>query len=169
MDFGTNPTACHQVVAGVRKVFHKCLLAKLTPNVTDIRQVAQAASDGGADAISAINTLLGMSVDWRKRRPMLGNIMGGLSGPAIKPIALRCVYQIASAVDIPVVGIGGISTIDDVMEFLVTGATAVQVGTASFYRPTACMEILDQLPAAVSSLGASAVSEVIGTMRTSAQ
>ena len=165
VDFGTNPAACRDVVACVRNVFPKPILAKLTPNVTDIRQVAQAAEDGGADAISAINTVLGMSINWRTRRPMLGNVMGGLSGPAIKPIALRCVYQVASVVQIPVVGIGGIANIDDVMEFLLAGATAVQVGTASFYRPTACTQMIDELPAALASLGASTVSDVVGAMK----
>ena len=99
------------------------ILAKLTPNVTRIAEIAQAAAEGGADAISLINTVLGMAVDWRRRRPMLGNVLGGLSGPAIKPIALRCVYQVARAVDTPLIGIGGIATIDDVLEFLVAGAT----------------------------------------------
>lgn len=164
VDLGTNPTACHEVVACVRRVFSRPILAKLTPNVTDIRQVAKAAEDAGADAICAINTVLGMSVNWRKRQPLLGNVMGGLSGPAIKPIALRCVYQVASAVAIPVIGIGGIATVDDVMEFLVTGATAVQIGTASFYRPAASMQVLDELPAAVTRLGASAVVDIVGTL-----
>ena len=100
------------------------------------RGIAKAAEAGGADALSLINTCLGMAVDWRRRRPMLGNVLGGLSGPAIKPIALRIVYQAAKAVKIPLVGIGGIATVDDVMEFLVTGATAVQIGTANFYNPT---------------------------------
>ncbi len=111
-----------------------------------------------------INTCLGMAVDWRRRRPLLGNVMGGLSGPAIKPIALRAVYQVARAVQIPVVGIGGIATIDDVMEFLVAGATAVQIGTANFYNPTVTMTILDELPAAVEQLGAGRVADVVGTL-----
>ncbi len=122
------------------------IIAKLTPNVTDIAQIARAAEAGGADAISLINTCLGMAIDWRRRRPLLGNVMGGLSGPAIKPIALRCVYQVAQAVKTPLIGIGGIATIDDVMEFLVAGATAVQIGTANFYNPTVSMKILDALP-----------------------
>src|SRR5262249_39601700 len=141
------------------------IIAKLTPNVTDIAAIARAAADGGADAISAINTLLGMAVDWRKHRPLLGNVMGGLSGPAIKPIALRCVHQIAQAVKTPVIGIGGIATIDDVMEFLVAGASAVQIGTANFYNPQAMMQILDALPAALNHIGASSVREAIGTLR----
>ena len=141
------------------------ILAKLTPNVTDIAAIARAAADGGADAISVINTCLGMAVDWRRRWPLLGDGMGGLSGPAIKPIALRAVYQVARAVDIPVVGIGGIATIDDVMEFLVAGGTAVQIGTANFYNPTASMTILDRLPAALSELGAARVADVVGTLQ----
>lgn len=166
-DFGANAAKCELVVSGVRR---RCpslpLLAKLTPNVADIAGIAGAAEAGGADAISVINTCQGMAVDWRKRRPLLGNVIGGLSGPAIKPIALRCVYQVAQKVRIPVVGIGGIATIDDVMEFLVAGATAVQIGTANFYHPTATMQILDALPAAVSSLGAGSVREVVGTLQT---
>jgi dihydroorotate dehydrogenase (NAD+) catalytic subunit len=113
-----------------------------------------------------INTCLGMAVDWRRRRPMLGNIVGGLSGPAIKPIALRAVYQVARAVKIPVVGIGGIATLNDVMEFLVTGATAVQIGTANFYNPGVTMTILDELPAALAQLGARRVTDVVGTLQT---
>ena len=104
--------------------------------MTDITEIARAAEAGGADALSLVNTCLGMAIDWRRRRPMLGNVLGGLSGPAIKPIALRIVYQVARAVKTPLVGIGGIATIDDVMEFLVAGATAIQIGTANFYNPT---------------------------------
>jgi dihydroorotate dehydrogenase (NAD+) catalytic subunit len=106
-----------------------------------------------------------MAVDWRRRRPMLGNVMGGLSGPAIKPIALRAVYQVARAVSTPVVGVGGIANIDDVMEFLVTGASAIQIGTANFYRPTASMTVLDALPAALGELGATSIREAVGALR----
>jgi dihydroorotate dehydrogenase (NAD+) catalytic subunit len=169
VDFGTNPAACERTVAAVRQRCRLPLLAKLTPNVADIRATAQAAANGGADAVSAINTLLGMAVDWRGRKPMLGNTMGGLSGPAIKPVALRCVYQIASAVDIPVIGVGGIANLDDAMEFLIAGATAVQIGTANFYDPCASIKILDKLPAAVEALGATAVRDVVGTIGRSAQ
>jgi dihydroorotate dehydrogenase (NAD+) catalytic subunit len=109
---------------------------------------------------------LGLAVDWRRRRPVLGNVLGGLSGPAIKPIALRIVYQVARAVKIPLMGIGGIASIDDVMEFLVTGATAVQIGTANFYNPTVSMQLLDALPAALAELGAKSVAEVVGTLAT---
>ena len=139
------------------------LFVKLTPNVSDITVIAKAAQNGGADAVCLINTVLGMAIDWKNRRPRLGNRMGGLSGPAIKPIALRMVYQVAHAVTIPVIGIGGIETIDDAMEFLVAGATAIEVGTANFYRPTATMEIVDALPAALDVLGANSVKEIIGS------
>jgi dihydroorotate dehydrogenase (NAD+) catalytic subunit len=164
VDFGIDPRACEQVVSGVRSRCSHPVLAKLTPNVTDIAAIARAAEAGGADAISLINTCLGMAVDWRRRRPRLGAGMGGLSGPAIRPIALRAVYQVAQAVKIPVVGIGGIASIDDCMEFLVAGATAVQIGTANFYRPTVSIEILNALPAALAELGATRVADVVGTL-----
>ena len=164
VDFGTDEAQCRRVVAGARAACTLPILAKLTPNVTSISRIAKAAADGGADAISAINTCLGMAVDWRKRRTLLGGGMGGLSGPAIKPIALRCVYEVAQAVDIPVVGIGGIATVDDVMEFLVCGASAVQIGTANFYHPTATMIILDRLPAAIAELGAASLGQIVGTL-----
>jgi len=163
-DFGADPALCEQVVASVRRSCSYPILAKLTPNVTNVAEIARAAEAAGADALSLINTCLGMAVDWRRRRPVLGNVLGGLSGPAIKPIALRIVYQVARAVKIPLVGIGGIASIDDVMEFLVTGASAVQIGTANFYNPTATMRILDALPAALAELGAKSVGEVVGTM-----
>ena len=166
VDFGTDPRLCEAVVAGVRKACSHPILAKLTPNVTDITLIARAAEAGGADALSLINTCLGMAVHWRRRQPLLGRVVGGLSGPAIKPIALRAVYQVAKAVRIPLVGIGGIATIDDAMEFFVTGATAVQIGTANFYNPTASMQILDALPAALAELGAASVAEIVGTLRT---
>ncbi len=165
VDFGIERAACEKVVAGVRAACSYPILAKLTPNVTDITEIARAAEAGGADAISLINTCLAMAVNWRNRRPILGNLLGGLSGPAIKPIALRMVYQVARAVRIPLLGIGGIATIDDVLEFLVTGATAVQIGTANFYNPTVTIQILDALPAALAELGASSVAEVVGTIQ----
>lgn len=166
VDFGADPKLCEQVVRECRATTHLPIIAKLTPNVTSLPTMAKAAEAGGADAIALINTCLGMAVDWRKRRPLLGNVVGGLSGPAIKPIALRCVYQAAQATQTPVIGIGGIATLDDVMEFLVAGASAIQLGTVNFYRPTASMEILDELPAAVASLGAASVAEVVGTLNT---
>ena len=164
VDFGVDPVMCERVVRGVRAVSRLPLLAKLTPNVSDIGTIARAAEQGGADAISAINTCLALAVDWRRRKPLLGNGMGGLSGPAIKPIALRCVYQVARAVSIPVVGIGGIATVDDLMEFLVAGATAVQIGTANFYQPTATMAILDALPGALAQAGVRRVLDLVGTL-----
>lgn len=164
VDFGTSPDSCRRLVEGVRSACTLPVLAKLTPNVTSIADVARAAQAGGADAISLINTVQGMAVDWRRRRPMLGNILGGLSGPAIKPIALRCVYQVRRAVSVPLIGIGGIGTIDDVMEFLVTGCTAVQIGTANYYDPTVTMRIVDALPSAIESLGANSVDDIVGTL-----
>ncbi|HJN07483.1 MAG TPA: dihydroorotate dehydrogenase [Pirellulaceae bacterium] len=165
VDYGTDPELCGRLVAGVREHCALPVLAKLTPNVTSIVEIALAASEAGADALSLINTVLGMAVDWRQQRPLLGNVMGGLSGPAIKPIALRCVHQVAQAVKTPLVGIGGIATIDDVMEFLVAGASAVQIGTANYYDPTVSMKLIDELPAAIASLQLSRVSEVVGTLR----
>ena len=144
---------CEQLVADCRRATAAPIIAKLTPNVTSVPEMSRAAAAGGADAISLINTCLGMAIDWRRRRPMLGNVMGGLSGPAIKPIALRAVYQAAQATDTPIIGIGGIATIDDVMEFLVAGATAVQLGTVNFYNPKASMDVLDALPGALAAAG----------------
>lgn len=164
VDFGSNPSSCHEVVSMVRSAVDIPILAKLTPNVTNIADVAQGAAEGGADAVACINTVLGMGVDWRKQRPLLGNVVGGLSGPAIKPIALRCVYQIASRVSIPILGIGGIASIDDVMEFLVAGATAVQIGTANYFDPTISERMVECLPKALSELGARSVREVVGTL-----
>jgi len=166
VDFGIDPIACGRLVARVRAATRLPIVAKLTPNVSDVGGIARAAADAGADGISVINTLQAMAVDWRRRRPLLGNVLGGLSGPAIKPVALRCVYQVARAVSVPVIGIGGIATIDDVMEFLVAGATAVQIGTANFYDPTVSMRILDALPDALCHLGARTVMEVVGTLQT---
>lgn len=164
VDFGTDPALCEDLVSRCRQATGTPMLAKLTPNVTSVASMAKAAAEGGADALSLINTCLGMAVDWRNRKPMLGNVVGGLSGPAIKPIALRCVYQARQATDTPIIGIGGIATIDDVMEFLVAGATAVQLGTVNFYNPRASMEVLDVLPAALAELGAESVTEVVGTL-----
>ena len=164
VDFGTDPAMCQRVVAGVRAACRLPVVAKLTPNVTNIAEIAKAAEAGGADAVSLINTCLGMAVDWRRRRPLLGNVLGGLSGPAIKPIALRAVFQVARAVKTPVIGIGGIASIDDVMEFVVAGASAVQLGTVNYYRPTASIEILDALPGALAELGAARISDVVGTL-----
>jgi dihydroorotate dehydrogenase (NAD+) catalytic subunit len=168
-DYGTDPELCRTIVRRMRDATEHLLIVKLTPNVTRIADIALAAVAGGADAVSAINTCLGMAIDWRNRRPRLANIVGGLSGPAIKPIALRCVYQISQAfrthhIRIPVIGIGGIASADDVLEFLVAGATAVQVGTANFYNPTAVPQILEQLPRLLHENDISDVNELIGTL-----
>ena len=164
VDFATNPKLCEQIVQRMRQALTLPLIVKLSPNVWNIGEIAKGAEAGGADAISAVNTCLGLAVDWRKRKPRLGNGFGGLSGPAIKPIALRCVRHVYKAVKIPVIGIGGIETIDDVMEFFVTGASAVQIGTANFYKPTVTMRILDALPSALAELGAKTVAEIVGTL-----
>jgi dihydroorotate dehydrogenase (NAD+) catalytic subunit len=164
IDFATDPATTRRVVEGVRRVCPLPVLAKLTPNVTDIVPVAQAAADGGADAVVLANTFVGMAVDWRRRRAVLGNRTGGLSGPAIKPLVLRLVWQVARRVAVPIVGVGGIATIDDVMEYLVAGASAVQMGTANFYDPTASTRAVEQLPEALARLGARSVPEVVGTL-----
>lgn len=164
VDFGTDPKLCEELVAGCRSETSATLLAKLTPNVASIATIAKAAEQGGADAVSCINTVLGMAVDWRKRKPILGNVVGGLSGPAIKPIALRCVYQVARAVQIPVVGIGGISNIDDVMEFLVAGASAVQIGTANYFDPTISVRLIEELKLALREMGKVSVREIVGSL-----
>ncbi len=165
VDYGTDPLLCEQLVASVRDQCALPIIAKLTPNVTRIVDIAGAAAAGGADAVSLINTVLGMAIDWKRQRPLLGNVVGGLSGPAIKPVALRCVHQVSRAIDIPIIGIGGISNIDDVMEFLVAGATAVQIGTANYYNPTVSMTILDQLPAALGQLNATCIPDVVRSLR----
>jgi dihydroorotate dehydrogenase (NAD+) catalytic subunit len=164
VDFGTDPDLCRKVVEGIRRVSQVPIITKLTPNVTSIATIAQAATDGGTDAVSCINTVLGMAIDWRRRKPMLANKVGGLSGPAIKPIALRCVYQIASQVKIPIIGIGGIATLDDVMEFAVAGASAVQIGTANYYDPTVSQRLVEELPGALASLKVSAFRDIVGTL-----
>ncbi|MBL9082286.1 MAG: dihydroorotate dehydrogenase [Planctomycetales bacterium] len=164
VDLGTNPARCEQVVALARKACDRPIIAKLTPNVTSVADIAKAAEAGGADAIALINTCLGMAIDWKRRKPMLGNVVGGLSGPAIKPIALRCVYQAARAVKTPLIGIGGIATLDDVMEFAVAGASAVQLGTVNFYDPTVAGRILAALPGALRELKANRWVDIVNTL-----
>lgn len=164
-DFAIHPQTTERVVRACRDACPWPILAKLTPNVTDVVTIAKAAQNGGADGVTLINTLLGTAIDWRQRRPLLANRVGGLSGPAIKPLALRIVMQVATQTSVPIVGVGGIGTIDDAMEFLVTGAAAVQVGTANFYNPRASLEILEALPDAVRSLGATSLRDVVGTLR----
>ncbi len=166
VDFGTNPELAAEVVAAVRGACDIPVIAKLTPNVTSVVPIAQAVADAGADAVSLINTFQGMAVDWKRRRPVLGNVLGGLSGPAIKPLALRIVWQVSQAVKIPIIGIGGIQSIDDVMEFFLVGATAVQVGTANFYNPGLANQLIRELPAALQTLGADSVAEIVGTLNT---
>ena len=165
VDFATDAAVTRRVVRGVREVCPLPVVAKLTPNVTDIVPIAQAAAEAGADAVSLVNTFVGMAVDWRRRRPVLGNVTGGLSGPAIKPLALRLVWRVAQHVRVPVIGVGGIATLDDVMEFLVAGASAVQLGTVNFYDPTASARLAGLLPGALAQLGAGSVREVVGSLR----
>jgi dihydroorotate dehydrogenase (NAD+) catalytic subunit len=165
IDFAIHPEVTRGVVERVRQVCPLPIVAKLTPNVTNIVPIARAAAEAGADAISLVNTFVGLAIDWRRRRPILGNVTGGLSGPAIKPLALRIVWQVARQVRVPIIGIGGIATIDDVMEFLLAGASAVQLGTVNFYDPIASMRVVDQLPEALAQLGAGSVGEVVGTLK----
>lgn len=165
LDYSTDPDVAREVVRRVRDVTDLPLIAKLSPNVTDIRPIAVAAVEGGAHAISAINTFVGMAIDWRRRKPILGRGVGGLSGPCIKPLALRIVRQLYGAVDVPIVGIGGIQDADDAMEFFLAGASAIQVGTANFYRPTAVMDVLDGLPERIASLGAGSLAQIVGTLQ----
>lgn len=165
IDFGTDAQACYNVVSGVRSVIDCPILTKLTPNVTSIATIAKAAYEAGTDAVTCINTVLGMSIDWRRRKPMLANTVGGISGPAIKPVALRCVHQVASAVPVPIVGVGGIATIDDLMEFIVAGASAIQIGTANYYDPLVSVRLIEQLPNAVRELGFSSIQECVRTLQ----
>ncbi len=163
--FGTVPEMARAVTAAVKQVASQPVIVKLSPNVTDITEIARAVEDGGADAVSLINTLLGMAIDARSRRPRLANVVGGLSGPAVKPVALRMVWQTARAVSIPVVGIGGIATAEDAAEFLLAGATAIQVGTANFVNPAATTDIVAGLERYCREQNVSSVREVIGGLR----
>jgi dihydroorotate dehydrogenase (NAD+) catalytic subunit len=165
-DFATQPAVTKRIVERVRAACSFPILAKLTPNVTDILPIVRAAAEGGADAVTLVNTYLGMAIDWKKRKPILGNQTGGLSGPAIKPMVLRLVWHIARANILPIVAVGGIANVDDVMEFLVAGAQAVQIGTANFYDPSASSRIVGQLTDALSYLRAEQLKDVIGTAHT---
>ena len=165
VDYGTDPDLTGEVVHAVRQACPLPVIAKLTPNVTNIVSIARAAAEAGADAVSLVNTFQGMAIDWRRRRPVLGNVIGGLSGPAIKPLALRCVWQVSRQVPVPVIGIGGIQSIDDVMEFLVAGATAVQIGTANFYNPTLAGKIVDDLERTLTEQKCERVQDIIGTLQ----
>jgi dihydroorotate dehydrogenase (NAD+) catalytic subunit len=164
VDYGTNPVMTAEVVSAVRAACNLPIIAKLTPNVTNVVEIARAATDAGADALSLVNTFLGMAVDWRRRKPVLGNGLGGLSGPAIKPMALRIVWQVAQAVNVPIIGVGGIQSIDDVMEFLVTGASAVQIGTANFYDPGLAGRLVDELAGVLAAEGCPQVSDLVRTL-----
>ncbi|MGC7847015.1 dihydroorotate dehydrogenase [Desulforudis sp. 1088] len=160
--FGTVPEMAAEVVKAVKAGFSRPVIAKLTPNVTDIRSIALAVAGAGADAISLINTLLGMSIDWRSRKPLLANVFGGLSGPAVKPVALRCVWQVFEAVSLPIIGMGGISSGADALEFILAGARAVAVGTANIVNPTAVTGVLDELEALLVQQGVRNVNELVG-------
>jgi dihydroorotate dehydrogenase (NAD+) catalytic subunit len=162
MFFGTDPDLAAEVTAAVRAATSLPVIVKLTPNVTDIVTIARAVVDAGADALSLINTLLGMAIDIRRRRPVLGNLTGGLSGPAVKPVAVRMVYQVAAAVDVPIIGLGGITTLEDALEFFMAGATAVQVGTATFTNPATMSNILEGLPTWLARQGFGSVREIVG-------
>lgn len=165
MSFGTSPEAAAEVTKAVKDVTTKPILLKLSPNVTDIVSVAKACEDAGADGISLINTLLGMRIDLRTRRPVIANVMGGFSGSAIFPVAVRMVYQVAHAVKIPVVGMGGVSSAEDVIEMMLAGATAVQVGAANLVDPFACRDIVNDLPRVMEKYGIEKLSDIIGGIR----
>ena len=162
MSFGTNPEAAAEVTAAVKKVTTKPVIIKLSPNVTDIVSIAKACEAAGADGISLINTLLGMRIDLRTKKPVIANKMGGFSGDAIFPVAVRMVYQVANAVNIPVVGMGGVSTAEDVIELMLAGATAVEVGAANLVNPFACRDIINDLPAAMDKYKINSLQGIIG-------
>lgn len=165
MSFGTNAQAAAEVTRAVKKVTTKPVIIKLSPNVTDIVSIAKACEDAGADGISLINTLLGMRIDLRTKKPIIKNTMGGFSGPAIFPVALRMVYQVAHAVNIPVVGMGGVSTAEDVIEMMLAGAMAVEVGAQNLVNPTACKEIIENLPAVMDRYHINSLNEIIGGVK----
>lgn len=162
MSFGTDPAQAAAVTQAVRRVTGKPLILKLSPNVTDITEIARACEASGADGISLINTLMGMRIDIRTGRPILKNITGGLSGPAVLPVAVRMVYQTSAAVKIPVVGMGGITTAEDVVEMMLAGATAVEVGAANLVDPMACKKIIESLPEVLERIGVKDIKEIIG-------
>ena len=162
MSFGTSPEAAAEVVRAVKAATHKPVLVKLSPNVTDIVSIAKACEEAGADGISLINTLLGMRIDLKTRRPVIANKMGGFSGPAIFPVAVRMVYQVAHAVSIPVVGMGGVSTAEDVVEMMLAGATAVEVGAANLVDPLASLRIVEDLPRVMEKYKIERLSDIIG-------
>ena len=160
MSFGTSPEAAAEVTKAVKAVTTKPVIIKLSPNVTDIVSIAKACEDAGADGISLINTLLGMHIDLKRRKPVIANVMGGFSGPAIFPVAVRMVYQVSGAVKIPVIGMGGVQSARDVIEMMMAGATAVQVGAMNLVNPFACKEIIEQLPVEMEKLGIENLSDI---------
>lgn len=162
MSFGTSPQAAAEVTKAVRAVTKKPVLIKLSPNVTDIVSIAKACEEAGADGISMINTLLGMRIDLKTKKPVIANKMGGFSGPAIKPVALRMVYQVYEAVNIPIVGMGGLATAEDVIEMMLAGATAVEIGAANLIDPFVCRDIIDQLPGVMEKYGIKNLKDIIG-------
>ncbi len=164
--FGVDPVAAARVVAAVRRRTRKFLICKLSPNVTDITLIARSAEQAGADALSLINTITGMAVDVESRRPLLANVTGGLSGPAIKPIALRMVWQVCRSVAIPVIGIGGIRSARDALEFLIVGARAVQIGTANFIHPAAALQVIEDLRDYLARHGIDRISRLVGSLET---
>ena len=164
MSFGTSPEAAAEVTRAVKAVTTKPVFIKLSPNVTDIVAIAKACEEAGADGISLINTLLGMRIDLKTKKPVIANKMGGFSGSAIFPVAVRMVYQVAHAVKIPVIGMGGVTTAEDVLEMMLAGATAVQVGAANLVDPFACKQIIEDLPRVMEKYGVRSLSEIIGTV-----
>ena len=165
MSFGTTTQGCHDVVSAVRKAWNGTMIVKLTPNVTSIADIALAAQDAGADAVSLTNTFLAMAIDVEKRKPYLSTITGGLSGPCIRPIAVRMVWQVAQAVNIPVIGLGGIASGRDAVEFMLAGATAVQIGTANFLDPTITIKAIDFISDYLTRHGLTSASQLIGAMQ----
>lgn len=165
MGFGTSPAMASEVVAAVKAVYKKPLIVKLTPNVTSIAEIAKAVEGAGADAVSLINTVLAMAVDAERQRPILSTITGGLSGPAVKPIALRCVWQVHNAVQIPIVGLGGIMNATDAVEFLLCGASAIEVGTANFIDPQTTIKVVEGLGEYLDRHGCKSVTEIIGALK----
>jgi len=164
MAFGVNPESAAQVVAAVRKAYDKTLIVKLSPNVTDITEIARAVEGAGADSVSLINTMLGMAIDAEKRKPILSTVTGGMSGPAVKPVALRMVWQTAKAVKIPVIGLGGICSATDAIEFLLAGASAIQIGTANFIDPSISEKVIDGIEEYLNRHGFTSVQEIIGAL-----
>ena len=165
MSFGTDPSMAKKVTEAVKKVTTKPVLIKLSPNVTDIVSIAKACEDGGADGISLINTMLGMRIDLKSKRPVIANVMGGYSGDGIFPVAVRMVYQVAKAVKIPIVGMGGVSTAEDVLEMMYAGATAVQVGAANLVDPFVCKEIIERLPVVMNKYRINNLKDIIGVVK----